>query len=239
MEPFDNRLSALKWRLAVARFQAAAGSLALTLRAGYRPDQPRAPRGQSDGGQWVRGPRGAQVHRVSRRRSGGGQVRINGRWRPVSPAQEVLLAQSAAARDQAIRAVRRVDPKWKAPPQAYETVEGLISANRAVEHAARFRIYELSGTHVGPGPYASEWIPAPPTNRRLNRAEQREIDRIGRENGCRRCGKQESGTRRGSFIGDHQVPKSMGTPTRIYPHCATCSSSQGGLMRPYLKEPSE
>lgn len=238
MEPFDNRLSVLKWRLAAARFQAAAGSLTITLRAGFRPDQPRAPRGQSDGGQWVRGPGGAQVHRISRRR-GGGQIRVNGRWQAITPAQEMRLAQSANARDQAIRDVLRVDPNWKRPPQLYETVEGLISANRAVENAARFRIYELSGVRVGPGPYASEWIPAPPTNRSLNRTEQREIDRIGREKGCHRCGKQESGTRRGSFIGDHQVPKSLGTPTRIYPHCATCSSSQGGLMRLYLEGPKK
>lgn len=113
------------------------------------------------------------------------------------------------------------------------------SANRAIELEARFRIFQLLGTRAELGLHAREWIPAPPTNRRLHRSEQRELDNIGGNGGCRRCGSTNPGTRGGSFIGDHQVPRSMGAPTRIYPHCARCSASQGGLLGAYRRGNSE
>ena len=75
-----------------------------------------------------------------------------------------------------------------------------------------------------------EWVVAPEIYRRPNRVEQMEIDRIGRVYGCHWCGTKVPGTRRGHFIGDHQVPKSVGKPSRIYPHCWSCSQSQGGLL---------
>lgn len=209
--------------------------LSLALKAGFRPDQPRVPGGQLDGGQWIRVPGYAQVHRVSRRRAGGNQIRIAGQWHPMTPAQQARLAQSSGAVSAAMREVRTLDPTWKPPAQAYSTVEGLISANRAIELGARFRILQLQGTRAETGPYAREWIPAPSTNRRLTRAEQQEIDRIGRMWGCHRCGSLSSRTKSGSFIGDNQVPKSIGNPTRIYPHCAQCSASQGGLVRRSLR----
>lgn len=238
MDRQETGQSPLRWRLASLRVQAALLRLSLGFKAGFRPDQPRVPRGQPEVGQWTRVPGYAQVHRVSRRRTGGGQIRIGGRWHPITPAQEVLLAQSYSAMRRAVRDVRKVDPEWRPPAQAYSTVEGLISANRAIENEARRHIFERLNTGTGVGLNAREWIPAPPTNRRLTRAEQREIDRIGREWGCHRCGRTESGTPSGSFIGDHQMPKSMGTPTRIYPHCLSCSSSQGGLLMQYFKRES-
>jgi hypothetical protein len=103
-------------------------------------------------------------------------------------------------------------------------------ANEATALEAHFRIFELRRTAVGPGPYANGWIPAPVTNRRLSRAEQQEINRLGRKFGCHRCGTFNPGTRSGNFVGDHQMSKSLGRPTRIYPHCIHCSSSQGGLL---------
>lgn len=226
--------SPLRWRLASLRVRVAMLWLSISVKAGFRPDQPRLPRGHPDGGQWTRVPGYAQVHRVSRRRGAGGQIRIGGRWHPITPAQEVLLAQSYGAMRRAVRDVRKVDPEWKPPAQAYSTVEGLIAANRAIENEARRHIFERLDTGAGVGPNAWEWMPAPPTNRRLTRAEQREVDRIGRERGCHWCGKTDPGTRSGSFIGDHQMPRSMGMPTRIYPHCFGCSASQGGLLRQYL-----
>lgn len=208
--------------------------LSASLKAGFRPDQPRVPRGNPEGGQWTRAPGHAQVHQVSRRRGGGGQIRIGGRWQPITPAQEVQLALSYGAMRQAVRDVRRVDPNWKPPAQLYATVDGLISANRTVEHAARYWIFELSGTRTEAGPFAAEWIPAPPTNRRLNACEQRELDRIGRKRGCHWCGTRDPGTLRGSFVGDHQMPRALGRPVRIYPHCLACSRRQGGLLKQYL-----
>ncbi|MEO3389237.1 hypothetical protein [Mesorhizobium sp. CAU 1741] len=213
--------------------------LSVALKAGFRPGQPRIPSGQPDGGQWTRVPGYAQIHQISRRRAGRGQIRIGGRWQAITPAQEVRLALSQNAVRRALREVRELDPNWKPPAQAYSTVEGLISANRAIELEARFRLFQLLGTRAEPGPYAGEWIPAPPTNRSLNRSERQEIDRIGRRWGCHRCGSMNPGTKSGSFIGDHQVPKSMGRPTRIYPHCAKCSASQGGLIGAYRRRYTE
>lgn len=153
--------------------------LSLALKAGFHPDQPRVPQGRPDGGQWIRVPGYAQVHRVSRRRASGGQIRIGGRSHPITPAQEAQLAQSYGAMRSALREVRELDPAWRPPAQAYSSVEGLISANRAIELEARFRIFQLLGTRAEMGFHAREWIPAPPTNRRLHRSEQRELDTIG------------------------------------------------------------
>lgn len=235
MERHESSLSRLRWRLAGLRMQTAVLRLSFAVKAGFRPEQPRVPGGRPDGGQWTRVPGYAQVHQVARRRAGGGRIRIGGRWHPITPAQEARLAQSYGAMRSALRDVRERDPNWKPPAQAYSTVEGLISANRTIELEARFRLFQIMGTRAEPGPYAREWIPAPPTNRRLNRSERQEIDRIGRRWGCHRCGSTSPGTNTGSFIGDHQVPKSMGTPTRIYPHCANCSASQGGLIGAYRR----
>lgn len=217
MESKESTAHRTGWWLAGLRMQLATGRLISASKAGFRPDQPRVPRGNPDGGKWTYEPGYARVHRVARRRAGGGHVRIGNRWHSITLAQEARLAQSTGAMRGALRDVRKLDPKWKPPPQAYSTVEGLISANRAE-----------------PGPFAREWVSAPSTNRRLARSEQQEVDRIGRKWGCHRCGTKEPGTRSSSFVGDHQVPKSMGKPTRIYPHCLRCSSSQGGLLSTYL-----
>lgn len=235
MERQETWQSRLSWQLAGLRVRTSMLRLSIGIKAGFRPDQPRVPRGRPEAGQWMLVPGYAQVHRVSRRRGGGGQIRIGGRWHLVTPAQEVRLAQSYSAMRRAVRDVRKVDPEWRPPAQAYSTVEGLISANRAVENEARRHIFERRDTGAGLGPYAREWMPAPSTNRRLTRAEQREVDRLGREHGCHRCGSTEPGISGGSFIGDHQMPKSIGTPTRIYPHCRWCSASQGGLLRQYFR----
>lgn len=137
---------------------------------------------------------------------------------------------STGRMQEALRAVRRREPNWKPTPQAYETVEGLIRANEAIAQEAMLRALQVRLLRTGIGPYAKEWIAAPRTNRRLKKAEQAEIDRIGRIYGCHRCGTKSSGTKRGHFIGDHQVPTSAGTPSRIYPHCWACSQSQGGFL---------
>lgn len=237
MDGYEGSLSLLRWQLADLRMQAASLRVSVFLKAGFRPDQPRVPRGQADGGRGSPATRryiGFRAEGRAAGRSGSG-----GRWHPVTPAQEARLAQSHGAMRRALREVREVDPAWWPPAQAYSSVEGLISANRAIELEARFRIFQLLRTRAEPGPYAREWIPAPATNRRFTRAEQREIDRLGRKWGCHRCGSKNSGVKSGSFIGDHQVPKSMGTPTRIYPHCARCSASQGGLMGMYRRRNSE
>lgn len=207
--------------------------LALALKAGYRPDQPRVPAGNPDGGQWTDDEADASARLASARpRQGGGRIRVQGRWQNATGDQVARLGVSQGRLRDALKAVRKVDPKWKPSPQAYETVEGYIRANEKNTAEAYFRLFELRSTRVGPGPYAVEWIPAPLTNRRLNQIEQREVNRIGRKYGCHWCGRKTPGTLSGNFIGDHQMPRSFGTSTRLYPHCIWCSASQGGLVRP-------
>jgi hypothetical protein len=220
------------YRHAAITVEIRALAFSLRLKAGFRADQPRVPAGNPDGGQWVDEGSGNRPILVSRRGPrGGGQVRILGRWQAVTPAQEARLAVSMGQMQEALRAVRKIDPNWRPPSQVYESVEGLIRANEAVTREAHFRVYELTAKRVGPGPFASEWITAPRTNRKLTRAEQEEINRIGRKFGCHRCGTKIPGTKKGNYVGDHQIPTSLGVPTRIYPHCLFCSNSQGGIVR--------
>jgi hypothetical protein len=182
--------------------------ISLGLKAGFRADQPRVAAGNRDGGRWTDEDANPVV-RISRR-VGRGRVRVNGRWQTATPAQEARLAVSIGEMQTALRAVRKIDPRWKPIPQAYETIEGYIRANEAIAADAYFRLFELRQTRVGPGPYARDWLSAPSTNRRLTPTEQSEIDRLGRTFGCHRCGTRTSGTPSGSCIGDHQMPKRLG-----------------------------
>lgn len=231
MIPTDPDLLQSRYRYAALSVKIRALTFFLHLKAGFRPDQPRIPAGNSDGGQWAAEGGGNRPILVSRRGPrGGGQVRILGRWQAITPAQEARLAVSTGRMREALRAVQRREPNWKPTPQVYETVEGLIRANEVTAQEAMLRALKLKLPRTGIGPYAKEWIAAPTTNRRFNRAEQAEIDRIGRTYGCHWCGTKTSRTPTGHFVGDHQVPKSLGTPSRIYPHCWWCSKSQGGLI---------
>ncbi len=81
-----------------------------------------------------------------------------------------------------------------------------------------------------PGPFATQSIPAR-GNAPLTTAERGQIDAIGRTSGCHTCGTTNPGTPNGRFIGDHQPPSALATPTEVYPHCLRCSTSQGGIVR--------
>lgn len=211
----------------IIRVEAAATRLRLGLKAGFRPDQPRVPTGQPGGGQWT----DEFVILVGRARSGGRpSTRVGNRWLPTTPAQEVRLEISRNAMRKAVRDVNKLDPNWRPTPQMYATVEGQIKAFEAIRLQAELRIFEVSGHAIRLGPYAREWIQSPVTGKRLTRKQQSEVDGIGRKYGCHGCGSKEPGTRSGSFFGDHQMPKSLGNPKIIVPHCSFCSSSQGGLV---------
>lgn len=236
-EPSAIDLARLKYWNGVLRLEAR--TLALALKAGFRVDQPRVPAGNSDGGQWTDG--GPDVVRVSGRsgrprQNNSGQLYIAGRWQNVSQAQSMIITVSYGRLQQALTAIRRIDPNWKPTPQLYETVPGYLRALEWNVREAQFRLFELTYPRIGPGPYATEWIPAPPHSGPLRRAEQNEINRIGKQSGCHWCGKLESGTPRGNFIGDHQIPRSMGKPTRLYPHCLNCSQTQGGRVSQRKRE---
>jgi hypothetical protein len=230
-EPTEPSFLQSSYRYAAITVEIRALAFSLRLKVGFRADQPRVPAGNPDGGQWVDEGSGVRPILVSRRGPrGGGQIRILGRWQAVTPSQEARLAVSVGRMQEALRAVHRREPNWKPTPQVYETVEGLIRANEATAQEAILQALQLKLPRTGIGPFAKEWIAAPATNKRLTRAEQADIDRIGRAYGCHWCGTKTSRTPQGHFVGDHQVPKSLGKPSRIYPHCWWCSKSQGGLI---------
>lgn len=158
--------------------------LDLRLKAGFRPDQPRVPAGNRDGGQWT----DEGTARLSRASGRGGRSRGGGRWSTASPAQQTRLALSASQMHAALNNIRRIDPKWRPTPQLFETIEGQIAANHATARQARARLTELQRQGIGPGPFAAESIPARGAGRKFTSQERQEINRIGRESGCHTCG---------------------------------------------------
>jgi hypothetical protein len=82
-----------------------------------------------------------------------------------------------------------------------------------------------------PGPHAGESIPAANgPSRAFTPAERAEINRIGAETGCHRCGVTDPGTKSGNFVPDHQPPNAInppGGPQDLHPHCIQCSREQG------------
>lgn len=222
----------------------------------YRPDQPRVPAGNADGGQWTsevggggigsgsgneNDPRvfsdaspdpirpGAQYAQTVPRRpvAGGG-----GRG-PETPAQSARLAAVEAQARDAIARVRELDPNWRPTPSFSETVEEHIASAQAETREAQARLSALSRAGIGPGPYAGESIPARGPERDFTAAERREINRIGSERGCHTCGDTSPGTIRGNFVPDHQLPNALNhaeRAQRLYPQCISCSKSQGGWI---------
>lgn len=215
------------FRLAALTVEAKLARLMILVKAGFRPSQLHVAAGSPHGGRWTGG--AIPINRRGPRSSA--SRRVMGRWQSVTPeTQEARLAVSFGEMQAASRTIRRIDRGWKPTPQLHEAVEGEIAANNAVARGARFRAFELTNPTIGPGPYSREWIAAPPTNRKFRKTEQEEIDRIGRQLGCHRCGEIDPKTPSGNFIGDHQMPKSQGTPTRIYPNCLLCGNAQGGMI---------
>jgi RHS repeat-associated protein len=83
-----------------------------------------------------------------------------------------------------------------------------------------------------PGPFAGESVPA--SGPKITPAEQVEVNRIGKDEGCHTCGTNDPGTKDGHFVGDHQPPNAMrqeGQSQNLYPQCLSCSRTQGGEVR--------
>lgn len=82
---------------------------------------------------------------------------------------------------------------------------------------------------LAPGPYARGSVPI--GRGRPGAATRRANDENGRQGGCHTCGTGDPGTRRGSYVADHQPPTALtppGTSQRGYPQCLSCSRRQGG-----------
>ena len=89
-----------------------------------------------------------------------------------------------------------------------------------------------------PGPHAGDSIPARGPDRDFTRGERGAVNKIGQMSGCHTCGTKDPGTKSGDFVPDHQPPNALNPPggaQQLYPHCITCSRSQGGELR-QLKE---
>lgn len=85
-----------------------------------------------------------------------------------------------------------------------------------------------------PGEHAGKSVPARGPDRDFSKGERAEINEIGGETGCHTCGTKDPGTSSGNFIPDHQPPNSLnptGGAQELYPHCLTCSRTQGGQVR--------
>jgi hypothetical protein len=139
------RLNCDHWAL---RLEFCFVKMALARRANFNPNQPRAPRGNPDGGQWTDGGGGGsgatsgQAQLISPRPRSGGTVRIGGRLVEATPAQRARLAVSDARARDAVRRVREIEPKWRPTPSLYESAEGAILANEIVVREAEARLAE-------------------------------------------------------------------------------------------------
>jgi hypothetical protein len=242
--------AAAKWRYHAAQVALAASifRLALTLHAGFRPEQPRVPAGSDDGGQWTKVPSWAReraetgrsnLHLVGGRSRGtAGGTYIAGRWQPVTPSQQTRLVLSQMEMEAALRAVREILPNWKPRPQAYSTVEGLIGAHVAQAGEARALREKWRDQGIGLGRFAGESIPARDSSRNFSRQEREAINRIGRETGCQTCGAVNPGTPLGNFVIDHQPPTRLRLgPIKqsLLPHCFGCMVTQGGAVTQILR----
>jgi hypothetical protein len=206
------------------------------------------PAGHSDGGQWTSksGHDAGQRNPVRSDATPGNEWQVGARYAsgrgprvgPPTPATQTQLFRLGTARTEAQNAIRRVqeiEPSWKPQPSAYQTVEGMIRAYQAEAQQASQRYVELTYL-TGPGRFAAEWVPAPPPGQRLTRAEQLELNRLGALHGCHTCGTFNPGTRRGNFIGDHQIPTALGRPRCLFPQCLHCSNVQGGKVRALMNK---
>ena len=84
------------------------------------------------------------------------------------------------------------------------------------------------------GPHAGESVPARGPDRDFTPGERDKINQIGVSSGCHTCGSTEAGTQSGNFIPDHQPANAINStdgPQELYPHCLTCSRTQGGQVR--------
>jgi len=100
--------------------------------------QPRAPAGDSDGGQWI------PVTQPGSRGRGSPPIRIGGRIVDSTPGQSARYAVAESRARERIALVREIEPSWRPTPNLYETVEGAIRAREAEAAEAQARLAELA-----------------------------------------------------------------------------------------------
>lgn len=92
------------------------------------------------------------------------------------------------------------------------------------------------GTGYGVGAHANyEGVSTTNATRTFTADEKDGVNGLGKMYGCHTCGKKKSGWPDGHFTPDHQPPLSLAGPLhkykgKLYPHCKSCSSKQGGML---------
>lgn len=239
----DTKFSRLKWRRAFSNWERKATRWVEAIKAGYDPNQPRVPAGNSDGGQWTsdvgsgsgtsrrpdrsnttgskpghsRSPGKPRVQLAQARGPGGGPtVRIGNRRLPATPGQAARFEAANRRAKTLIKRVQQLDRDWKPRTSLTDpsSVNGAIASRRGEAREAEARLRELAGQGIGPGPFAKESIPARSPGRNFRVDERRKIDRIGKLHGCSTCGNRNPGTVSGSFVPDHQDPSALNQPGR-------------------------
>ena len=120
-------------------------------------------------------------------------------------------------------------PGGAAPGMLHDTDLSSMATLQSLESEG-----EDASSMLQPGPYAQEFIPAPNSGKQFSENVREQIDRIGYSSGCHSCGTKDPGTKSHHFIPDHQPPSALrrpGQPQKLYPHCLSCSRSQGGQVR--------
>ena len=212
-------------------------------RHGFDPDQPRIPADSSHGGEWTASDGSVSDARVlsdalpandwlpgaqyaSARGRGAGPGRME-------PGQATRLAVAQDRARKAMDRVRQIDPDWKPQFSVSQTNEGLIRSFEARAQEAEARLDALSRIGIGPGPFATESVPARGPERNFTDWERSEINRIFEQSGCHTCGTFKPGTRYGNAVADHQPPNALNhlnLPQRLFPQCLICSNRQGGFI---------
>jgi hypothetical protein len=122
-------------------------------RHGYDPDQPRVPKGHSDGGQWADTGGGESNSEISSdatpdnewrlgsqyaqtRGRGSVPVRIGNRWFEAEGGQAARLAIAQTQQHYAVARVRELDPRWS-PRPSYRQPDTVESYIRILEAEAR------------------------------------------------------------------------------------------------------
>ena len=115
-------------------------------------------------------------------------------------------------------------------------IKSLFSSgeSKATSEAVQATTKTTKASTLEPGPYAGDGVPASKGKSRNFTSEERaQINQQGQDNGCHTCGTKTPGTKSGNFIPDHQPANALtpdGTPQTLYPHCTSCSASQGGTI---------
>jgi hypothetical protein len=146
LEHRQRELAELRHELVGFQLDLAIVKLKRALAQKYRPDQPRVPAGNSDGGQFTndlgrsRGPSYASLRPRTR---GGLTRRIEGRDYSVTHVQALRLELTEAQARSLTREVQRHDRSWRPEPTVYEGVEGRIASNEAAAREATERLRQL------------------------------------------------------------------------------------------------